>query len=129
MKTIGLIKLAVTILVILAVSSDRPPQCPCRPGCYTARVKRWVDGDTVVVDVDLGFDVRLVDQRMRLLGVDTPERGEPGHLEAAEFSASLCPMDMNILIRPRGKGKYGRWLVDLECNSINLNEQLKAKGW
>ena len=40
---------------------------------YHARVTQVVDGDTIVVDIDLGFNVVLSDQSVRLLGVDTPE--------------------------------------------------------
>ena len=40
---------------------------------YHAKVTEVVDGDTVVIDIDLGFDVVFINQKVRLLGVDTPE--------------------------------------------------------
>lgn len=40
---------------------------------YHARVKQVVDGDTIVVDIDLGFDVVLSNQKVRFNGIDTPE--------------------------------------------------------
>ena len=40
---------------------------------YNAKVTEVVDGDTVVIDIDLGFDVVFTNQKVRLLGVDTPE--------------------------------------------------------
>ena len=40
---------------------------------YSARIRRVVDGDTVDVDIDLGFGVILSNQRIRLYGIDTPE--------------------------------------------------------
>ena len=40
---------------------------------YNCKIVRVVDGDTVDVDIDLGFDVWLKKQRIRLYGVDTPE--------------------------------------------------------
>ena len=40
---------------------------------YNATVVNVVDGDTIVIDIDLGFDVKLTNQKVRLLGVDTPE--------------------------------------------------------
>ena len=43
------------------------------PYLYKCVVTRVVDGDTVDVDVDLGFDVWLKKQRVRLAGIDTPE--------------------------------------------------------
>ncbi len=44
-----------------------------KPYTYKGVVTRVVDGDTVDVDVDLGFDVWLKKQRVRLAGIDTPE--------------------------------------------------------
>ena len=40
---------------------------------YKVMIDRWVDGDTVDVDIDLGFDVVLKKQRVRLHGINTPE--------------------------------------------------------
>ena len=40
---------------------------------YHAKVTEVIDGDTIIIDIDLGFDVKLTNQKVRLLGVDTPE--------------------------------------------------------
>ena len=40
---------------------------------YKCNIRRVVDGDTVDVDIDLGFNVILSNQRIRLMGIDTPE--------------------------------------------------------
>ena len=40
---------------------------------YKCTIDRWVDGDTVDVDIDLGFDVVLKKQRVRLSGIDAWE--------------------------------------------------------
>ena len=40
---------------------------------YQATVLRIIDGDTVDVDIDLGFSVWLKKQRVRMMGIDTPE--------------------------------------------------------
>ena len=40
---------------------------------YKAIITKVIDGDTVDVDIDLGFDVWLKNQRIRLYGIDTPE--------------------------------------------------------
>ena len=40
---------------------------------YRARVIKVIDGDTVDVDIDLGFGVWLKDERVRIMGIDTPE--------------------------------------------------------
>lgn len=52
---------------------------------YKATVKRVIDGDTVVVDVDLGFSVVLRDQPVRLAKVNTPEK--KGKTKAAGVAA------------------------------------------
>ena len=78
---------------------------------------RCVDGDTVDLDIDLGFHLtaRL---RCRLLGVDTPERGQPDYDTATVMLESLLIDQQDeegfIDIITRGTGKYGRWLVDVE---------------
>ena len=40
---------------------------------YRARINKVVDGDTVDVDIELGFDIVLTGQRVRIMGIDTPE--------------------------------------------------------
>ena len=40
---------------------------------YKSRIIKVVDGDTVDVDIDLGFDIVLSNQRIRLAGIETPE--------------------------------------------------------
>ena len=40
---------------------------------YRCTVLKVVDGDTVDVDIDLGFGIVLTDERVRLMGIDTPE--------------------------------------------------------
>jgi micrococcal nuclease len=40
---------------------------------YRAKILRVVDGDTVDVDIDLGFGIVLANERVRIMGIDTPE--------------------------------------------------------
>ena len=40
---------------------------------YNVKVLKVIDGDTVDVDIDLGFGIILTDERVRILGIDTPE--------------------------------------------------------
>lgn len=40
---------------------------------YRCKINRVVDGDTVDVDIDLGFNIVLTDERVRIMGIDTPE--------------------------------------------------------
>jgi len=77
---------------------------------YNAKVVRWVDGDTVELDVDLGFHLRYNDH-FRLLGVDTAERGKPLAAEGKALSISLAPAGAAVRINTTKGDKYGRWLT------------------
>ena len=85
------------------------------PYIYKATIERVVDGDTIDVTLDLGFDVRLYKQRCRLAGIDTPESRTRDlaekklGLDAKERLKELCIG--SITIKSFGKGKYGRILA------------------
>ena len=57
---------------------------------YRCIIKRVVDGDTVDVDIDLGFHVVLKNQRVRLRGIDTPETRTRDKVEK-KFYGELLP--------------------------------------
>ena len=81
---------------------------------YQAELDRVVDGDTVDVILDLGFDVKLHKLRVRLAGIDTPESRTRDLAEkklglaAKERLKELCVGTFKI--KSLGKGKYGRIL-------------------
>ena len=83
---------------------------------YRAKIKRVVDGDTVDVDIDLGFGVWLKKQRVRLYGIDTPESRtrdldeKKFGLMAKEFLKKELADGAILKTRLDGKGKYGRIL-------------------
>ncbi|MGC9517916.1 MAG: thermonuclease family protein [Methanomicrobiales archaeon] len=81
-----------------------------------------VDGDTIDVD-GVG--------RIRLVGVNTPERGEPGYLEAKEYVESMCQGKTVQLDIDDAKNydKYGRTLAVVYVNNVNLNAELLKKGY
>ena len=108
---------------------------------YKATIKRWVDGDTVDVDVDLGFDVLLSNQRVRLYGVNTPETRtrdlaeKARGLAAKEYVNQLAPEGSTVILQTYkydAKGKFGRILgsiiVDLGNGTYNVNEMLVNEG-
>ena len=97
-----------TFLLLLALCS--PSYGQQRVHDYHAAYNRAIDGDTVELTVDLGFRLTYRD-RFRLLGVNTPERGQPGFDEATRFVnvfLSLNKDDLRIVTTK--PGKYGRWL-------------------
>ena len=81
---------------------------------YNATLERIVDGDTFDCSLDLGFDVKLHKQRVRLHGIDTPESRTRDLAEkklglaAKERLKELCCGKLKI--KSLGKGKYGRIL-------------------
>lgn len=83
---------------------------------YRAKIRRVVDGDTVDVDIDLGFGVWLKKQRVRLYGIDTPESRTRDLVEkkfglmAKEFLKKELADGAVLKTRLDGKGKYGRIL-------------------
>ena len=81
---------------------------------YNATLERIVDGDTFDCSLDLGFDVKLHKQRVRLHGIDTPESRTRNLAEkklglaAKERLKELCVGRFKV--KSLGKGKYGRVL-------------------
>ena len=90
---------------------------------YDVRITRVVDGDTVDVDIDLGFGVWLHKERVRIMGIDTPESRTSDDVEkvfgkaAKRRMESLLPVDsMQVLMCEQydSKGKFGRILGDFK---------------
>ena len=95
---------------------------------YNCKVKRVVDGDTVDVLIDLGFDIAYA-SRVRLYGIDTPESRTRDKDEKArgfiskDFLKSWLDKG-SVVIRTRKdkKGKFGRILGEMVVDDININE-------
>lgn len=80
---------------------------------YKAKVIRWVDGDTVWLEVDLGFRMTSTTD-FRLYGVDTPERGQLNHAEATALCNQIAPAGSSVRIKTyKDPDKYGRWLAEV----------------
>lgn len=93
---------------------------------YKAKVINVVDGDTVDVLVDLGFSM-LSKQRIRLAGIDTPERGQVGYTEASVKLSELV-LDKDIELKTTKPSKYGYYLGDLIVNGSSINQQMIELG-
>lgn len=97
---------------------------------YNCTIRRVVDGDTVDVDIDLGFGVWLQNQRIRLYGIDTPEcrtrdpeEKKHGLLAKAEVE-KLLVVGETYKLQSHEVGKYGRilgtiWYSEKTKQSIN----------
>lgn len=96
---------------------------------YNATVIRVVDGDTVDLDVDLGFDIHQF-MRTRLYGINAPEMNTAAGKEAREFLLSMLPLDAEVLLHSHKdkRDKYGRYLARLEFNGVVVNDEMVATG-
>ena len=119
---------------------------PSRKSCYNFRVveiNRVVDGDTIDVTIDLGFDL-FKKERVRVAGVDTPEKRTRDLAEKElgidatnwlkEKLEGAVAGDDDLIIRTElvgGVGKYGRllgWLY-IGTDELSLNERMITEGF
>tara|TARA_R110002153_G_scaffold27498_8_gene85407 strand:+ start:87 stop:488 length:402 start_codon:yes stop_codon:yes gene_type:complete len=99
---------------------------------YACTIKRVVDGDTVDIDIDLGFGVVLTNQRIRLYGIDAPESRTRDKeeklygLAAKEWlTRQVSQEGMRIKTRLDKRGKFGRILGEfIRPDDRNINEDM-----
>ena len=104
---------------------------------YNAVVTRIVDGDTIDVDVDLGFSVWLKKQRVRMMGIDTPE-SRTRDLEEKKFGllskqylVDRIPVGSSVELESHGKGKFGRILGTIYevDQALSINAKMIEDGY
>lgn len=100
---------------------------------YAAAIERIVDGDTIDATISLGFRI-YHKGRLRMYGIDTPERGQPGWAEATAHLTNLIPVGTQVTLRsykpelhPKADS-FGRWLVEIFIGGMNVNEAMLASG-
>ena len=76
---------------------------------YEGTVVRVVDGDTIDVDIDLGFGIVLKKKRLRFLGIDTPEKRTRNLAEKTARVQELCGEKVRFISQELDK--YGRVLA------------------
>tara|TARA_B100001109_G_scaffold210350_1_gene178145 strand:+ start:64 stop:501 length:438 start_codon:yes stop_codon:yes gene_type:complete len=98
---------------------------------YKVSVVRVVDGDTVDVDIDLGFGMTYKKQRVRMLGIDTPESRTRDLVEKKFGKASKAHLQSilerdDIELVSHDKGKFGRILGELFLGDslYSINQQM-----
>ena len=99
---------------------------------YRAFVRKVYDGDTITVDIDLGFDVVLKGQKIRLTKINAPEVRGKERPDCLKSRDALRDKIGNKLIKIKTqqdkKGKYGRWLGELWLDDICVNEWMLSEG-
>lgn len=103
---------------------------------YKAQVLRVIDGDTVDLLVEVGFNIKIK-ERFRLYGIDTPEtrtrdlEEKAAGLEAKEYLRNRLHnlINLNIKTRKDSKGKFGRYLCTLYDGNIDINKEMVKHGY
>jgi micrococcal nuclease len=100
---------------------------------YQAQVLRVIDGDTVELDIDLGFDIRHRCMA-RLRGINAPEvtgaTKESGLMSRDALKMMLG--DGRVVVTTeyhRERDKYGRCLVQIQKDGININQKMIDEGY
>tara|TARA_R100000995_G_scaffold74783_1_gene43917 strand:+ start:1744 stop:2166 length:423 start_codon:yes stop_codon:yes gene_type:complete len=108
---------------------------------YKCTVTKIIDGDTIDVDIHLGFDVVLTKQRIRLMGIDTPEsrtrnlEEKKRGLLSKQYMVDKCPIGSNITLHSLDRGKFGRilgeiWEEDVDSTTLEpLNKRMITDGF
>ena len=101
---------------------------------YSCKIIRVVDGDTVDVDIDLGFNHWIHGERIRLFGVDCPEcrsrhkDEKAAGLAAKNFVKGLLHDGGTYTLTTREKGKFGRYLgVIMLSDNTSVNAALVSE--
>ena len=106
---------------------------------YRCKLRRVVDGDTVDVDIDLGFGIWQMNERVRIMGIDTPESRTRDKIEKkfglaakAKLKSLLGPNPvLQTTISKKGedmKGKFGRVLGDFIIEGKPVTEIMCKSG-
>lgn len=101
---------------------------------YRAKLLRVIDGDTVDIEVDLGFKI-FHDIRVRLGGVNAPEKNTSEGMAAKAFvimwfaDPVKAGLPIDVYTRKDSTEKYGRYLADIYCNGESLCQAMLAAGF
>ena len=99
---------------------------------YKAYVSRVYDGDTITVDIDLGFGIVIKSQKIRLVRINAPEiRGDErqtGLVSRDALRDKIGNKWVTIKTSKDKKGKYGRWLGEVWIENVCVNDWLISEG-
>jgi len=98
---------------------------------YRATLNRVIDGDTYVLDVDLGFRITAA-ITVRVRGVDTPEvvgATKAAGLAAAGYAAALLAGAPIVIESYKDKQSFARWVADVYVDGVSIATALIAGGY
>ena len=109
---------------------------------YRCKILRVVDGDTVDVNIDLGFGMWMHKERVRMMGIDTPESRTRDKVEkkfglaSKQFVKDMMPVGSKQVLKTQidrsgedKKGKFGRILGDFLIDGKKLTETMIKEGY
>lgn len=102
---------------------------------YRAEVLKWVDGDTLVLEMDLGFYVKRT-ERIRLARIDTPEMLDetPFQVRQAKHARMVarkfCPHGSTVTVKTfkSKRDRYARYIAEVSFQGQNLSDYLLEQG-
>ena len=123
-------KLLIPLLLCSTLAHAEPVT---RDYVYDVDVISVYDGDTLNVDIDLGFSIWIKDKSLRLYGIDAPEvRGQTRErgLVVRDWLRERIEQGQTILIESISDqpDKYGRYLAILYIDGVNINQLMIDEG-
>lgn len=102
---------------------------------YEAKLERWIDGDTLILEIDLGFYVKRI-ERIRLARINTPEMNSDVKREvlrakhAKMIGKKFCPEGSIVEIQTfkMKKDMYARYIAEVTFEGKNLSDYLLETG-
>jgi len=102
---------------------------------YNAKIVRWVDGDTVILDIDLGFYVTR-QERVRLARINAPELNskvayQVRKAKSARAKAKKFAPEGSLVILNTSKSnidRYSRYIGEIEFKGKNISDYLIEIG-
>ena len=99
---------------------------------YRAKVVRVIDGDTIIVDFDLGLNSWRLDERLRLNRINAPEiRGRQKLLGKRSMDWLVDKIEREFVVIETIKdkrGKFGRYLAEVWIGGVNVNDEMVELG-
>jgi micrococcal nuclease len=102
---------------------------------YKAKITQVYDGDSITADIDMGFKIFKQGEKLRLMGIDTPELRGSSDLEKAKAKEArdhlrTLILDETVTIRTYKSDKYGRYLCEVfDEDGVNINQHMISRGY
>lgn len=95
---------------------------------YQARLVRVIDGDTVVLDLDLGFYQWRLGRSYRLARINAPEMSTPEGVAARDGLVAHLTAVTSFMVATSKADSFDRWIVELYADGASVSDWLVANG-